>query len=217
MVFLGPPGAGKGTIAQRIQERYKLPQISTGDLVRARSKEDSAKGKELKKILESGKLVSDQYMADLIKEKIHNAFMTGFILDGYPRTENQAQLLETILAREGRKLNHVVYFEVKEDLIIKRLTARRVCPKCNKIYGLDNPPKEAGLCDDDGSLLFQRNDDNEASVKVRLKEYNEKTAPLIEFYQKKGLLRIVDASDKIENVVQQVVELTKVDEELAQE
>jgi adenylate kinase len=197
IIFLGPPGAGKGTVAQEIGDKFGLIQISTGDLIRAEVKTDSELGKKLKSIIESGKLVSDEIVEKIIENKLNeikkSSSIKGVIFDGFPRTIPQAKELENILSKINEKLNAVIYIDSSKDSIVKRLSSRRSCKSCGKIYNLVTmPPKEEGKCDIDGGFLYQRDDDKEEIISDRFNEYNEKTFPLIEFYENKGILKKYD-------------------------
>jgi adenylate kinase len=198
LIFLGPPGAGKGTVAQSVAEKYSLVQISTGDLIRGEVASGSDFGKELAEIINKGELVSDEQVAKMLEEKLKEVYSSGasgVILDGFPRTILQAIELENIFSRIDKKLSAVIYIESSEENIVKRLSSRWTCSKCKKVYNaLTNPPKVNGVCDIDNSQLTQRDDDKEETVRTRLAIFNEKTAPLIEYYKKKGLLKSYDGN-----------------------
>ena len=198
LIFLGPPGAGKGTISQQIVSDLNIPQISTGDLLRAAVKEVSELGLKAKEYMEAGKLVPDELVIGLLKDRI--AKEDGFILDGFPRTIPQAEALDSA----GVEIDKVVNFKVPDSLVIRRITGRRMSKSTGKIYNIypecaPNPPE--GHPDDD---LIHRKDDNEETVKNRLAQYKEQTEPLIDFYKKKGLLVEVDASQKLDKIVSDV-------------
>jgi adenylate kinase len=197
IIFLGPPGAGKGTVAQGVSEKFNLLQISTGDLIRAEVKSGSELGEQMKEIINQGKLVSDEIVEKILESKLQemkkSPSVKGVILDGFPRTIPQAEELENILEKLGEKLNAVIYIESSEESIVKRLSSRRSCKQCGKIYNLITmPSKVEGKCDVDGSDLYQRDDDKEEIIRGRFKEYMEKTFPLIDFYEKKGILKRYD-------------------------
>ncbi|MCD6434585.1 MAG: adenylate kinase [Candidatus Diapherotrites archaeon] len=197
LVFLGAPGVGKGTAARYLEEKYNVKQISTGDLIREEIAKQTTLGKEIEGIVKKGNLVSDEIVAKLVEGfvKKHNSF----VLDGFPRTIKQAELLEEIEKNTGKKIDAVLYFTAPEQTIIERLTNRRVCPKCGRIYNLKTmPPKNDELCDYDNEKLIQRPDDREEVVKERLRVYAKKTAPLVDYYKKKGLLIEVDFSGNVE-------------------
>jgi adenylate kinase len=189
LVFLGPPGAGKGTQARLLAEREGIPHISTGDILRAAIAGGSPQGLEAAGYMHAGELVPDAVMIGIIADRLQQAdARRGFILDGFPRTTAQAEGLEALLARLGRRLDWVVYFELGEDVLIRRLGGRRVCRAAGHIYHITaHPPKVPGLCDIDGSPLYMRDDDQPDTVRRRLQVYHEQTAPLLEFYKARGL------------------------------
>ena len=193
LVFLGPPGAGKGTQAKRVCDALGVPQISTGDMLRAARKQGTPLGKEASKFMDSGKLVPDELVIGIVKERIALPDCEpGFILDGFPRTVAQAENLDRMLAGVGRKLDHVVDLIVDDEELVGRLTARRTCGSCGRIFHLMfDPPPTAGACACGGKLV-QREDDNEKTVRSRLEVYHSQTAPLQDYYQEKGLRRKLD-------------------------
>lgn len=201
IMMLGAPGAGKGTVAQKLVERYGIPQISTGDLLRAAVAAGSELGKKAKAIMDAGGLVSDDIVIGLVEERSAQPDAKGgFILDGFPRTVPQAEALEKIST-----LDVVVNLEVADQVIIDRLVARRTCRSCKAIYNLKNvPPKVAGTCDACGGELYQRDDDKKEAIEARLATYRKQTMPLVEYYTKKGLLRTVPADTGIEKLVSSV-------------
>jgi len=204
LVFLGAPGVGKGTVAQRVEDEFGAKQVSTGDLIRAEIKAETELGKEIKAVAESGALVSDEIVAKLVEGKFASGDLdSGFILDGFPRTMEQGKLLDETLEKFSKKLDSVLYLTASEEIIIERLSGRRSCKQCGKVYHLKNiPPKEEGKCDICFGELFQREDDKPAVIKDRLRIYEESTAPLVEFYKKKSLLTEIDCSGTIdENMV----------------
>jgi len=211
IVLLGAPGAGKGTLAKDLVGLFNVPHISTGDMFREAVASGSELGKQVQHILSSGALVPDEIVNKLVRERISKPdCKDGFILDGYPRTVQQASALDEMLKETGQKLDAVLYLRVSEDVVVKRLTNRRVCPKCGRIYNLlSMPPKNDELCDDCGIRLVQRDDDKEEVVRNRFKVYNEKTAPLIDYYKKKHTLVEVDAEADHQNTVQKAVEALK--------
>ena len=211
LVFLGPPGAGKGTIAQRLCEAHELLQISTGDLLREEAKRETELGDKVKAIMESGEYVDDSTVAELVENKLKElGTAKGFILDGFPRTIAQAETLENILDKVGFELNGAFDIEASDETIVERLSGRRSCGKCGKIYHLKNiPPKEEGKCDECGSDLVQRNDDKPDIVKTRLETYREKTAPLVKYYEDKGLLKVVDANGEVNENMKNVEMILK--------
>ncbi|MBR4427678.1 MAG: adenylate kinase [Spirochaetales bacterium] len=193
MVFLGPPGAGKGTIAALAKEYYDIPHISTGDLFRSNIKNETELGLQVKSILASGGLVPDSVTIEMVRNRIAEPdCKKGFILDGFPRTIPQADALE-----EMTDLDAVVDFQISKEEVVKRLSGRRMCPSSGRIYHIVfNPPKNEGKDDETGEDLIQRPDDKEEAIVHRLDVYTEQTEPLIEYYRKKGLLKGVDASVK---------------------
>ena len=203
MVF-GAPGAGKGTQAKFLVEKYGIPQISTGDMLRAAIVEKTAMGLEAKRYMDAGELVPDSTIIGIIEERLAKEdCQKGFILDGFPRTLAQAEALDELLEKQGKKIDKVLSFEVPNELIIKRIAGRRVCPKCGASYHVEfNPPKAEGICDACGSELIIRKDDNEETVKNRLSNYHSQTAPLVDFYKNKGVFAQIDGSQKLEKVTQ---------------
>jgi adenylate kinase len=189
LIFLGPPGAGKGTISDLAVEKLGLPHISTGDLFRAAVKNGTPLGLKVKDIMASGGLVPDELTIELVKERLSQADCAkGWILDGFPRTIPQAEALEKIAA-----VDSVVNFEVADAIVVDRLSGRRMCKACGKIYHVKNmPPKKEGICDVDGTELYTRDDDKAAAIQVRLDTYRKSTEPLIDWYGKKGKLLTID-------------------------
>lgn len=202
LVFLGPPGAGKGTQAKILSEKLGIPHISTGDMLREAIASGSELGKRVEAIVSSGQLVSDELMAEIIKSRLSQSdCLGGFILDGYPRTIKQAETLKEVLQELGNELDLVILLDVDEDTLVERITNRRICPKCHAVYNLkNNPPKVSNICDRCGTELVQREDDTEKVVRDRYRVYLEKTRPLIEYYEKEGILRRIPG-DKSQNDV----------------
>jgi len=203
MVF-GAPGAGKGTQAKFLVEKYKIPQISTGDMLRAAIVEKTAMGLEAKRYMDAGELVPDSTIIGIIEERLAKEdCKNGFILDGFPRTLAQAEALDELLKKQGKKIDKVLSFEVPDELIISRIAGRRVCPKCGASYHIEfNPPKIEGVCDECGTKLITRKDDNADTVKNRLSNYHSQTAPLVDFYKDRGVFVQIDGSQKLEKVTQ---------------
>jgi adenylate kinase len=208
IVIMGAPGAGKGTQSRLLSEQFGYPQISTGDILREMSQADTPLGRELKGILASGNLVSDQVLADVILERTSRPDCAeGYILDGYPRTLNQAELLEALAKKQGHSIL-LVRVTVHKDTLIKRLTGRRLCPQCGEIYNVYfKPPQREGFCDLDGAPLTQRSDDNEDKVGTRLQAYIESTTPLFDYYGQTGRLLVIDGERPVEEIFQELSDL----------
>ncbi|HOT52323.1 MAG TPA: adenylate kinase, partial [Candidatus Hydrogenedentes bacterium] len=184
IVMLGGPGAGKGTQAKRMSEAYKLPHISTGDIFRANLREGTPLGLEAKKYMDAGKLVPDQLTCEIVADRIAQGDCAGgYLLDGFPRSLPQAETFQQLLSSRGETLDLAINVDVNDDVIVARLSARRSCPKCGAIYNLQfGPPKKEGVCDVDGEALIQRQDDQEATIRERLRVYHETTEPIIAYY-----------------------------------
>jgi adenylate kinase len=197
LILLGPPGAGKGTQADRLQSDFALAHISTGDMLRAQVSEGTELGKEAQKYMTAGKLVPDEVIVGMITERIGvDDASNGFLLDGFPRNESQAQALSEALASLRRRLTATLLIEVPDQEVVRRLAGRRVCVKNpSHIYHVEfDPPKRDGICDQDGSRLIQRDDDKEETIRTRLEVYHAQTKPLIGYYDGQGLLRRFDGS-----------------------
>lgn len=196
IVLLGPPGAGKGTLSEILLRDEKLAHVSTGDIFRSEIGKGSDLGKLAKSYIDAGKLVPDEVVADMVAAKLLSAECAdGFLLDGFPRTINQAGLLENALTKAGKKLDAVILFDAPEELLIQRLTARLTCRKCGASYNkIFSKPKQEGVCDSCGGELYQRSDDSLETAKNRLSVYKEQTFPLIEYYTEKSLLSKIDSS-----------------------
>jgi len=196
IVLLGAPGAGKGTQAAKMVERYSVPHVSTGDIFRAAVKAGTPMGIEAKRYMDGGKLVPDEVVIGIVAEALATPELAeGFMLDGFPRTVVQADALDRVLAQSGRKLDAVVLIDVPREQLLERLTARRQCRSCQRIYNVlwDAPSAEA-LCDTCGGEVYQREDDNEETVSSRLDVYESQTQPLIDYYSAQGVLRAVDGT-----------------------
>lgn len=207
IILLGPPGAGKGTQARRIEEQHGIPQLATGDMLRAAVKSGSELGKQAKKVMDAGELMPDDLMVQMIEERIQRPdCANGFILDGFPRTTAQAEALDEMLARLGTKLDAVIELKVDEEALVKRITGRYSCAACGAGYHDEfHNPREKGVCDSCGSRTFKRrDDDNEETVRSRMAAYREQTAPILPYYEKKGLLWRVDGMAEMDEVTRQI-------------
>jgi adenylate kinase len=212
LILLGPPGAGKGTQAQRIQDRHGAVQLSTGDMLRAAVAAGTEIGKQAKSIMEAGKLVPDDVMVRLIAERISQPdTRRGFILDGFPRTIAQAEALDKMLQSKGLKLDAVIEMKVDDEILTRRITGRYSCAKCGTVYHDETTkPRKAGVCDKCGSTEFtRRKDDNAETVKARLEAYHAQTAPLLPYYRARGVLKSVDGMAPIDAVTDQLESLLK--------
>ncbi|MCV4235751.1 adenylate kinase [Virgibacillus sp. LDC1] len=206
ILFMGPPGAGKGTQAENIVNEFGIPHISTGDAFRLAIKQGTPIGIKAKEFMDQGLLVPDDVTIGIVEERLQQSDCEkGFLLDGFPRTLSQAEALDEILARLNTGLDHVINLKVDREKLLARLTGRRICKNCGSTYHvIFNPPKQEGICDKCGGELYQRSDDNEESVGIRLDEYINKTAPLLTFYENKGLLRQIDGDQEIDAVSSQI-------------
>jgi adenylate kinase len=206
LILLGPPGAGKGTQAVRLVAHFGIPQISTGDILRKAVKDGTDLGKLAKSYMDQGALVPDEVVIGIIRDRIVQSDCDkGYILDGFPRTMAQAEALDEMLKNLGTGVDHVVNIALDDEEIIKRLTGRRTCSQCGAGYHiLFDPPKKEGVCDQCGGALIQRDDDKEETVRERLRVYREQTEPLIEYYQKKGILYNVDGTKDINGVFEEI-------------
>ena len=206
IILLGPPGAGKGTQAERLVKQYNLAYIATGDILRAAVKSGSPLGKQAKTFMEQGQLVPDEVVVGIVRERLTAPdCAAGAILDGFPRTVAQAQALDQVLEEIGTKIDRVIHIEVDEEELITRLTGRRVCRECAATYHIKfNPPKVRNVCDQCGGELYQREDDSLSTVQERLVVYNKQTAPLIDYYNREGLLTVIDGNREIEQIFSQI-------------
>ncbi len=207
LIFLGPPGAGKGTQAKMLIDRYGIPQISTGDILRAAVKEGTPMGKKAKEYMEAGKLVTDDIVIGIMQDRLkQDDCKKGFILDGFPRTVAQAEALDAMLNELNMPLDKVLALTVPDSELLTRLTGRRTCKSCGQMYHVVfDPPKKENVCDKCGGELYQRADDNEETIKNRLSVYHSQTAPLLDYYKKKGLLSEIDGTSTPENIFKALV------------
>ncbi|NTW34600.1 MAG: adenylate kinase [Syntrophobacteraceae bacterium] len=209
IILLGPPGAGKGTQAKRLIDKYGIPQISTGDMLRAALKEGTPLGLEAKKYMDQGTLVPDSVVIGLVKERIQKPDCTkGYMLDGFPRNVSQAEALDSMLGELKQKIDHVVSIEVPSSDLLVRLTGRRTCRACGAGFHVKfDPPKKDGVCDKCGGELYQRDDDNEATVSSRLQVYEGQTKPLIDYYQNQSKIRQIDGVGDMNQIFGSIVKV----------
>ena len=208
MIMLGAPGVGKGTQARKIQQDFGIPQISTGDILRAAVHEQTELGKVAKRYMDAGALVPDEVIIDIIRERLQKPdCAAGFILDGFPRTIPQAEALDAMLKEMGLRLDSVVEIYVEPEKIVQRLTNRWVCEKCGADFNqLTNPPPPDLICPKCGGKIVKRKDDNEETIRNRLKVYAEQTAPLKEYYKARGILKTVDGDKPIDEVYREILQ-----------
>ena len=206
IVIIGAPGAGKGTQSRLLSEKYGYPHISTGDILREMARADTPLGRKVKETMAAGLLVSDEILAEVIRTRTSQPDCSnGYILDGYPRTIDQAHLLEELASQQGKQIRFA-RIVVSEEALLKRLTGRRACSKCGEIYNIYfNPPKVEGVCDLDGAPLMQRSDDHPEAVSRRLEEYKRSTAPLIDYYRQSGRLIEVNGELPVEDVFEKLL------------
>lgn len=207
IILLGPPGAGKGTQAKMLVEKYGIPQISTGDILRANLKAKTELGLEAKKYMDAGKLVPDEVVIGIIDNRIaEDDCKKGYMLDGFPRTVAQAEALDKILQKRGSGIDHVISIDVPNEELMGRLTGRRTCRQCGQgFHVMFDPPKQENVCDKCGGELYQRDDDNEETVGNRLKVYADQTEPLIEYYKNAKLLRPIEGLGDIPVIFDRIV------------
>ena len=209
IVMLGAPGAGKGTQAKMIAEKYSVPHISTGDIFRANIKNGTELGKEAKTYMDKGALVPDELTVRILLDRVAQPdCANGYVLDGFPRTIPQAEVLDAELTKLNEKIDYAINVEVPDENIIKRMSGRRACVTCGATYHIEHiPPKKEGICDKCGSELILRDDDKEATVNNRLSVYHEQTQPLIDFYNNKGVLRNVDGTVEMMQVFEAITKI----------
>ena len=209
IILMGLPGAGKGTQASEIVKKFPIPHISTGDMFRKAIKDETNLGKEAKSYMDRGELVPDEVTVGIVKERIsEDDAKKGFLLDGFPRTIEQAEALNNIMSELDREIDAVINIEVPEEELMNRLTGRRICEKCGTTYHLVfNPPKVDGICDIDGGKLYQREDDNPETVSNRLSVNVKQSKPILEYYDEKGILKNIDGSKDISDVTKDVIDI----------
>lgn len=207
IVLLGPPGVGKGTQASAIVEKYNIPHISTGDIFRTNIKEGTELGKKAKGYMDKGLLVPDDIVVSIVKDRLSKEdCIEGFLLDGFPRNMNQAEILDEELSQMSIKLDKVINIHADKETLIERVVGRRICKKCGRGYHIKfNPPKEENVCDVDGGELFQREDDTRETVSKRIEVYEEQTQPLIAYYEEKGIIVNIDGTQPIAEVFETIV------------
>ena len=194
LILLGPPGAGKGTQAKLLAQAFGIPHVSTGDMFRDHKARGTDIGRKIQAVMDAGGLVTDDITNAMVDERLSRPDVAeGFILDGYPRTAAQAQFLDDLLKAMGRSITRALSYEVAEDALVERISGRRSCPKCGSVYHVTaTPPKQAGICDKDGTALVLREDDKPENVRKRMQEYTTKTEPLKRFYADRGLVSVLD-------------------------
>ena len=207
LIRLGPPGAGKGTQASGIVDKYRVQQIDTGDIFRKNIKENTELGRKAKEYMDKGLLVPDELVVAIVEDRLKEADASeGFLLDGFPRTENQAQALDTALEKMDTKLDKVINIEVDKSILVGRAVGRRICKNCGATYHIEfNKPKQEGICDLCQGELFQRSDDTEETVSKRIEVYLNETQPLIDYYTKKDILVTIDGQQDINKVLEDIV------------
>ena len=213
IMFIAPPAAGKGTQAELVVEKYHIPHISTGDILREISKEDSEIGEYVRETLASGQLVKDEITYQLVEDRLkRDDCKNGFIIDGFPRNLDQAFEYDKILEKLGYEVGNVILINIDKKTLEKRITGRRLCESCGAIYNINDPkntPKVESVCDECGGKLYQRSDDNLESFQTRYQTYEEKTEPIIEHYRKQGVLKEVNGDDTVENIFKKIEEIIK--------
>jgi len=219
LILLGPPGAGKGTQAVQLTHEFGIPHISTGDILRAAVASETPLGKEAKRYMDAGELVPDEVIIGVVLERVaQDDARDGFLLDGFPRTVAQADALGHDIEQLDRRLTAALLIDVPDDIVVKRISGRRMNPKTGRIYHVDfDPPKKQGICDEDGTALIQREDDREETVRTRLAVYHEQTEPLIHYYEERGLLRGFDGTQsqrEVHSHIRSALATLKLEDEL---
>ncbi len=213
IMFIAPPAAGKGTQAELVVEKYHIPHISTGDILREISKEDSEIGEYVRETMASGKLVKDEITYQLIEDRLKkDDCKNGFLMDGFPRNLDQAIEYDKILNKLNYEVGNVILIDIDKEILEKRITGRRLCEKCGAIYNINDEnmtPKIESICDDCGGKLYQRSDDNLESFQTRYQTYLDKTEPIIDHYKKQNVLKVVDGNDTIDNIFKKIDEIIK--------
>ena len=213
IMFIAPPAAGKGTQAELVVEKYNIPHISTGDILREISKEDSEVGEYVRETMASGKLVKDEITYQLIEDRLKkDDCKKGFLVDGFPRNLEQAIEYDKILEKLNYEVGNVILIDIDKEVLEKRITGRRLCEKCGAIYNINDEnmtPKVESVCDQCGGKLYQRSDDNLESFQTRYQTYLDKTEPIIDHYKKQGVLKVVDGNDTIENIFNKIDKIIK--------
>ena len=211
IMFIAPPAAGKGTQAELVVEKYGIPHISTGDILREISKEDSEIGKYVQETLASGKLVKDEITYQLIEDRLkRDDCKNGYIIDGFPRNIEQAMEYDKILDKLNYEVGNVILINIDKKTLEKRITGRRICENCNTIYNINdenNSPKVESVCDNCGGKLYQRSDENFEAIETRYEMYIEKTEPIIDYYRQKGVLKEINGNDSVENIFKSIDEI----------
>jgi adenylate kinase len=209
LIVIGPPGSGKGTQGRLIAERYHIPQISTGDILREAVRNGSALGLEAKTSMVRGELVPDEVVIGIIEDRLMQRDCgKGFLLDGFPRTVAQADALERMLGKRGLVIDHVINIEIEMEELVKRLRGRRTCSRCGAMYHLlFNPPKKEGVCDQCGGSLYQRDDDKEETIRSRFEVYSQQTEPVIQYYASKGLVRSINGVGHMDDIFHRILEV----------
>jgi adenylate kinase len=211
MILLGLPGVGKGTQAKKLEATLNIPHIATGDIFREAIKNGTPLGKKAESFIEAGELVPDEVTIGIVEERLGKSDCeNGFILDGFPRTIKQAEALNSILSKQNKELDLAIYLTAEKEILIERLSGRRICEDCGATYHIKNdPPKKEGICDECGGKLIQRSDDTKETVEKRIEVNKEKTKKLVDFYRKKGILEEVQSTGGIENVHQRLLKLVE--------